>query len=113
VRGKAVVDYKSGWRMWLVDGRLVRDEKEREKQDREAAEGLRAVRKLEKTEDGKAFKLSASAVKAMRSYDKKVEAVAKERWHGKVAEVTAVSWSSHQDQKTGEHAGETLFSFDV
>ncbi|HZT81325.1 MAG TPA: hypothetical protein VFA26_13940 [Gemmataceae bacterium] len=49
----------------------------------------------------------------MHGHDKTVEALAKKLWDGKLVEVTAVSWSSHQDQKTGDHAGETLFGFDL
>jgi hypothetical protein len=91
----------------------VRDEKEREEQLQEALRGLREVERQEKTKDEKAFKLSASAVQAMLSHDKKVEAAATKQWDGRVVELTAVSWRSHQDQRAGDHAGQTLFSFDL
>jgi hypothetical protein len=111
VRGKAVVDFRK-WHIHLEDGRIVRDEKEREAAAREVRDWLRAVREQEKTEDGKAYRLSAAAVVGMLSHAKKVEEAATETWNGKVAEVTAVSWASHQDQTMGDHAGQTLFSFD-
>jgi hypothetical protein len=112
VRGRLVVD-KTGWRLWMEDGRLVRSDQEREQQAQEEQESLKAVAQPQQTVDGKAFKLSARAVKAMRGHDKRVEMVAKEKWNGKVAEIAAHGWASHQDQTTGPHAGETLFSFDV
>src|SRR5689334_5696799 len=70
-------------------------------------------KKIEAGSKEEALKLPAAVVKTVRSGSKSEIASAKQKWDGKFVEITAVGWTSHQDQKTGEHAGQTLFSFDL
>jgi RNA polymerase sigma factor (sigma-70 family) len=74
-----------------------------------------ADQKKEKKEKDKqkVVKLTAAEVKAVRQGDKEAIDQAKKKLAGKVGELTALGWASYQDQKMGDQAGETLFSFDM
>jgi hypothetical protein len=58
-------------------------------------------------------KITADELQAIILKKDPPEAEAKKRWAGKTAEFSGTFWASVQEQKTGDHKGEYLFSFRV
>src|SRR5262249_54776416 len=99
VRGKLVVLEKPTLGVWVEDGVLSRAPGEWEKEEKEIEAGRKAIQKMDRTADGKAYTLTAAAKKAMGRDDKKNRELAR-AWDRKTVEVVCAFVNGYLDYKT-------------